>query len=65
MMKNPPHPGRDLREVVEASGWTISKTARRMGVPRQTLSRLLNEHSGISPTIALALESIGWSNVEF
>lgn len=64
-MKNPPHPGRGLREIVEASGWTISETARRMGVTRQSLSRLLNGHAGISPSMALALESIGWSNAEF
>ncbi len=65
MMKRPPHPGRGLREVVTASGWTISEVARRMGVSRQTLSQLLNEHAGISPSMALALENIGWSNAEF
>ena len=36
-----------------------------MGVSRQTLSRLLNGHAGISPSMALALENIGWSNAEF
>lgn len=65
MMKNPPHPGRGLREIVESAGWTISEAAQRMGVPRQTLSRLLNGHIGISPKMALALESVGWSNAEF
>ena len=32
---------------------------------RGTLSRLLNEHGGISPAMALALERIGWSNADY
>ncbi len=65
IMKNPPHPGTCIRDSVTESGWTVSETARRLGIPRQTLSRLINGNSSISPTIALALESIGWSNAEF
>ena len=36
-----------------------------MGVSRNTVSRLLNGHCRISPNVALALESIGWSNADF
>ena len=64
-MYNPAHPGAVLRNSVEASGWTVAECARRMGVARNTLSRLLNEHIGISPAMALGLERIGWSNATF
>ena len=49
-------------DSVEAVGWTITECACQLGVTRNTLSRLLNERIGISPTMALALEQIGWSN---
>ena len=61
-MHNPPHPGSMVRDSVEAVGWTITECADRLGVARNTLSRLLNERIGISPAMARALERIGWSN---
>jgi len=64
-MYDPAHPGAVLRDSVEESGWTITECARRMGVARYTLSRLLNERIGISPAIALGLERVGWSNADF
>ena len=36
----------------------------RRRVNRVTLSRLLNGRAGVSPTMALALERIGWSNAD-
>lgn len=64
-MLNPPHPGSLVRDNVEACGWTVTEAARRLGIGRQALSRLLNGRSGISPSMALALERIGWSNASF
>lgn len=64
-MYNPAHPGAVLRNSVEASGWTVTECARRLGVARNTLSRLLNERIGISPAMALGLERIGWSTATF
>ena len=61
-MYDPPHPGLMVRDSVEAVGWTVTETAQRLGVARNSLSRLLNGHVGISPHMALALERIGWSN---
>ena len=43
----------------------IAETAEELGCTRQTFSRLLNGRTGISPTMALALERIGWSNAGF
>ena len=64
-MCNPCHPGEIIRESVEASGWTVTETAAKLGVGRQALSRLLNGRGGVSPTLALALEQIGWSYADY
>ena len=64
-MYNPTHPGESIREAIVASEWTVTEAAKRLGVARNTLSRLVNGHIGISPAMALALESIGWSNADF
>ena len=65
-MHDPAHPGFILRDNLEAAGWTITECARRLGVARNTLSRLLNERIGISPAMALRLErEIGWGGADF
>ena len=63
-MNNPPHPGGGLRYDIEAVGWTVAECAKRLGLPRTTLSRVLNGKQAITPAIALALERIGWSDAE-
>ena len=52
------HPGEIIRDAIEAKGWTVA--AARLGVPRNTLSRVLNGRAGVSPR--LALERLGWSD---
>ena len=59
------HPGASIRDSMEAMGWTVTECARRLGTPRENLSRLLNGRIGVSPAMALALERIGWSNAKF
>ena len=65
-MKNPPHPGRSIKEnCLEPLGMNITEAARVFGVARHTLSRVLNGHAAISPEMAIRLEKVGWSNAEF
>ena len=65
-MTDPPHPGRGVREnCLEPLGLGVTEAARRLGVARHTLSRVLNGHAGISPEMAIRLEKAGWSNAEF
>ena len=59
---DPAHPGEIIREALEAKGWTVAECATRLGVTRNTLSRVLNGKAGVSPRLALALERIGWSD---
>ena len=65
-MYDPPHPGEMIRDILddEEVGWTVTDCARRLGVARNTLSRLLHGRIGISPKMALALERIGWGNAD-
>ena len=59
------HPGANLKDCLEAEGWSVNEFADRLEISRATASRLLNGRQGISPEVALALERIGWSNAEF
>ncbi len=43
----------------------MNEFANRLGVSRNTASRLLNARCGITPGVALALERIGWSDADF
>ena len=62
---NPTHPGESVRDALEGAGWSVTELATRLGVSRNTASRLLNGRCGISPSVALALERIGWSTADF
>ena len=62
-MYNPPHPGSILREdVLPELNLTITEMAKQIGVSRVALSRVLNEHAGISPKMALKIEK--WLGVD-
>ena len=62
-MKNPPHPGRMIRQdCIEPLGLTVTSAAKLLAVTRQTLNNLVNEKAGISPDMAIRLEKLGWSN---
>ena len=61
-MYAPAHPGEIIRDAIEAERWTVSDAAARLGVTRNTLSRVVNGTAGISPRLALALERLGWSD---
>ena len=65
-MKNPPHPGRSIRDAcIEPLNLSVTDAARVLGVARHTLSRLLNGQAGISPEMAIRLEKAGWSSADF
>ncbi len=64
-MKDPPHPGRIVRQdCIAALELTVSRAAEPLSVTRQTLSNLVNEKSGISAEIAIRLEKLGWSTAD-
>src|SRR5208282_1032452 len=55
-MKNPPHPGRIVRqECLEPLRLSVTDAAKSLGVSRNALSELVNERRGISPEMAIRL----------
>ena len=55
-MKNPPHPGRIVRQdCIEPLGLTVTEAARTLGVTRQALNNLVNGKAGISPEMAVRI----------
>lgn len=61
----PLHPGEIVRDaLLNDTGLMVSDAARRLGVERSTLSRLLNGHAGISPEMALRLSVLLNTSVE-
>ena len=57
-MKNPPHPGFSVRnDCLEPLGLSMTEAARKLGVSRKQLSDVVNGHSGISPEMAIRLDT--------
>jgi addiction module HigA family antidote len=64
-MKNPPHPGRVVRqECIEPLGLTVTEAAKRLGVRRQTLNNLVNGKGGVSAKMAVRLSKAFGSSPE-
>ena len=54
-----PHPGEYIREdCLKPRGLSVKDAAKHLGVSRVTLSRLVNEQSGVSPEMAVRLEQV-------
>lgn len=55
-VRAPVHPGELLRDdVIPAMKISVAEFARRIGVSRQALHRILKEHHGITPEMALRI----------
>ena len=55
-MHNPPHPGEVLKDTVLSEGrLTVSDFARKLGVSRVALSRVVNGRAAVSADMALRL----------
>ena len=70
-MYNPPHPGRIIREAIEALPMTVTAFAAHIGVSRVALSRVLNEKAGVTPEMSIKIsEAFGqdapdiWFNIQ-
>jgi addiction module HigA family antidote len=64
-MKNPPHPGTVvLEECIEPLHLSITGAATALGVTRNTVSELVNGKRGISPEMAVRLETVFGGSAE-
>ena len=55
-MKNPAHPGRLLKDDIDALGLSVAEAATGLGVTRQQLYKVINGESAVSPEMAVRLE---------
>ncbi len=63
MIFNPAHPGEVLRDYLGEV--TVSEAAKRLGVTRAHLSRILNGHSSITAEMSLRLSSALGTSPDF
>ena len=64
-MKNPAHPGRIVKSAcLEPLGLSVTAGAKVLGVTRQTLTKVINGRSGISPEMAIRLSKAFGSTPE-
>lgn len=65
MIHTPLHPGLIVKDaLIDQTGLSVTEAAKRLGVTRTTLSRLLNAHANISPEMALRLSKFFQTSVE-
>jgi addiction module HigA family antidote len=56
-LAEPVHPGGFVKsEIIEPHGLSVTDAARALGITRAALSAFLNEHSALSPEMALRIE---------
>ena len=63
-MKKPVHPGKLVKHAIEASGLNVTEAAKGLGVTRQTLSRLINTKTSLSPEMAIRASKAFGSTTE-
>src|ERR1700734_2912815 len=64
-MKNPPHPGRIVREdCMPELGLTTGAAAEALGVSRQTLDKIVNSRGSVTPEMAIRFEKVFGSSAE-
>lgn len=70
-MNKPAHPGEMLKELwLEPLGLTLTEAAKRLGVTRKTISKIVNGHGSITPEMALRFEIVfgtsaqAWMNMQ-
>ena len=63
-MLDPPHPGRLVKDDIDALGSKISEAAKALGITRQQLYKIVNGDSAISPEMAVRLEAVVGSTAD-
>ena len=59
------HPGEIIKhDCLDELELNVTDGAEVLGVTRNTLSRIVNGHAGISADMAIRLEKAGWSNAD-
>ena len=54
-MHNPPHPGRIIKDAIEAIPMSVTAFAAHISVSRVALSRILNERAAVTPEMSIRI----------
>lgn len=66
MKRRPSHPGALIREIsIPEARLTVSELAKRCGVARNTLSKIVNERGDVTEDIAIRLSCVLGSSPQF
>ena len=66
MVRKPSHPGALIRNVIlPETGLTISELARRCGLARNTMSKVVNERGDVTEDVAIRLSRVLGSTPRF
>ena len=63
-LSHSPHPGEILAEWIEGKRLAVADAASLLRVSTKELNSILSSEAPLSPTLAVRLEQIGWSNAE-
>lgn len=63
-MKRPVHPGKIIKHCIESAGLSVTDAAERLGVTRQTLSRVINAKTSLSAEMAVRVSKAFGSTPE-
>jgi addiction module HigA family antidote len=63
MIHNPAHPGEVLRDYL--GDLTVAEAAKRLGVTRAHLSRILNGHASVTASMSLRLAAASGTSPDF
>lgn len=63
MIHNPAHPGEVLRDYL--GNLTVADAAKRLGVTRAHLSRILNGHASVTAAMSLRLAAAAGTTPDF
>lgn len=65
LMKNPPHPGRIIKDdCLPELNLNVGQAAKMLGISRQTLDKIINGRGSITPDMAIRVEKIFGSSAE-
>ena len=66
MKRKPSHPGALIREIsLPEARLTVSELAKRCGIARNTLSKIVNERGDVTEDIAIRLSRVLGSTPQF
>jgi antitoxin HigA-1 len=64
-MHNPPHPGRIIKDAIQAIPMSVTAFAAHIGVSRVALSRVLNQKAGVTPEMSIRIsEAFGQDSAD-